>query len=166
MLPRDRTGEHHQRSDTSDKADTSEGRFVLAIPVKLRYPDYPPMFEQVIEPTVKRFESVPRHSRAKHFQALGLVKDVRSFSEFESRVTSLPTEQARGAAFEVFAEACLATQRIYQAREVWPESSLPSALRQQLRLPFMDMGVDGVFVTAAGDPVCYQSKFRIGRPAL
>jgi len=29
-----------------------------------------------------------------------------------------------------------------------------------------DMGVDGVFVTPAEEPVCYQSKFRTGRPAL
>ena len=43
---------------------------------------------------------------------------------------------------------------------------MPSALRQQLRLPFMDMGIDGVFVTAADDPVCYHTKFRYGRPPL
>ncbi len=124
------------------------------------------MFEQVHEPTETRSENAPRHPKARHFQGLGLVNGVRNFTEFEARVTSLPTEQARGAAFEVFAEACLATQRIYQAREVWPGNSTPSTLRQQLRLPSIDMGVDGVFVTAAGDPVCYQSKFRIGRPAL
>jgi predicted helicase len=29
-----------------------------------------------------------------------------------------------------------------------------------------DMGIDGVFVTATEEPVCYQSKFRTGRPAL
>jgi superfamily II DNA or RNA helicase len=29
-----------------------------------------------------------------------------------------------------------------------------------------DMGVDGVFVTPAEEPVCYQSKFRTGRPSL
>lgn len=43
---------------------------------------------------------------------------------------------------------------------------MPSALRQRLRLPPTDMGVDGVFVTTAEEPVCYQSKFRIGRPSL
>ena len=91
---------------------------------------------------------------------------VQSFAKLEARIAALPTEQARGAALEVFAEACLATQRVYQAREVWPGNSMPSALRQQLRLPMADMGVDGVFVTPAEEPVCYQSKFRTGRPAL
>ena len=67
---------------------------------------------------------------------------VRSFAELEARIAALPTEQARGAALEIFAEACLATQRVYQAREVWPGNSMPSALRQQLSLPMADMGVD------------------------
>jgi len=110
--------------------------------------------------------NLPRHTKAKHFHGLGLMSGVQSFAELEARIAALPTEQARGAALEVFAEACLATQRIYQAREVWPGNSMPSALRQQLRLPMADMGVDGVFVSSAEEPVCYQSKFRTGRPAL
>lgn len=110
--------------------------------------------------------NLPRHPKAKHFHGLGLMAGVQSFAELEARIAALPTEQARGAALEVFAEACLATQRVYQAREVWPGNSMPSALRQQLRLPMADMGVDGVFVTPADEPVCYQSKFRTGRPAL
>jgi superfamily II DNA or RNA helicase len=110
--------------------------------------------------------NLPRHPKAKHFHGLGLMSGVQSFAEIEARIAALPTEQARGAALEVFAEACLATQRIYQAREVWPGNSMPLALRQQLRLPMADMGVDGVFVSSAEEPVCYQSKFRTGRPAL
>ena len=110
--------------------------------------------------------NLPRHPKAKHFHALGFMAGVQSFAELETRIAALPTEQARGAALEVFAEACLATQRVYQAREVWPGNSMPSALRQQLRLPMADMGVDGVFVSSAEEPVCYQSKFRTGRPAL
>lgn len=110
--------------------------------------------------------NLPRHPKAKHFHGLGLIAGVQNFAELEVRIAALPTEQARGAALEVFAEACLATQRVYQAREVWPGNSMPSALRQQLRLPIADMGVDGVFVTAADEAVCYQSKFRTGRPAL
>ena len=43
---------------------------------------------------------------------------------------------------------------------------MPRVLRQRLRLPVADMGVDGVFVTATDEAVCYQSKFRTGRPAL
>ena len=110
--------------------------------------------------------NLPRHPKAQHFHELGLISGVRSFAQLEERIAALPSEQARGAALEVFAEACLATQRVYQAREVWPGNSMPSELRQQLRLPMADMGIDGVFVTAAEEPVCYQSKFRTGRPAL
>ena len=110
--------------------------------------------------------NLPRHPKAKHFHSLGLLAGVQCFAELEARIAALPSEQARGAALEIFAEACLATQRIYQAREVWPGNSMPSALRQQLRLPLADMGVDGVFISAADEPVCYQSKFRTGRPAL
>lgn len=100
------------------------------------------------------------------FQRAGLFAGVKSFEELEARIAKLPDEQARGAALEVFAEACLATQRVYQAREVWPGNSMPPALRQRLRLPLADMGVDGVFVTAADEAVCYQSKFRTDRPTL
>ncbi len=110
--------------------------------------------------------NLPRHPQAKHFHRLGLTAEVQSFAGLEARIAALPTEQARGAAFEIFAEACLATQRIYQARQVWPGNSMPSTLRQQLRLPSADMGVDGVFVTPTDEPVCYQSKFRTGRPTL
>ncbi len=124
------------------------------------------MFEHALKPSKTFSGDTPRHHKAKHFRDLNLVTGVRNFTELEARIALLPTEQARGAALEVFAEACLATQRIYQAREVWPGNSMPSALRQQLRLPLVDMGVDGVFVTTAEEPVCYQAKFRIGRPAL
>lgn len=108
----------------------------------------------------------PLHHKATAFQRSGLFAGLKSFAELETRIANLPDEQSRGSALEVLAEACLATQRVYQAREVWPGSSMPMALRQRLRLPMTDMGVDGVFVTAADEAVCYQSKFRTGRPAL
>ena len=110
--------------------------------------------------------SHPKHVKAKHVSESGLFAGIQNFAMLEERIAALPAEQGRGAAFEVFAEACLATQRIYQAREVWPGNSMPSALRQQLRLPLVDMGVDGVFVTPTDEAVCYQSKFRTRRPTL
>ena len=69
-------------------------------------------------------------------------------------------------ALEVFAEAWLATQRLPQAREVWPGSTAPPSLQQKLRLPLKDMGVDGIFEAVANEPTCYQVKFRTGRPQL
>ncbi len=95
-----------------------------------------------------------------------LFADLNTFEQFEERIIALPTERARGAAFEVFAEAWLATQRISQARKIWPADSVPSEIQTKLRLPLKDMGVDGVFDTALDEYVCYQAKYRTGRPSL
>lgn len=43
---------------------------------------------------------------------------------------------------------------------------MPVEMRKHLRLPLVDMGVDGVFLKSTNEPVTYQSKFRTGRPAL
>ena len=72
----------------------------------------------------------------------------------------------RGDAFEVFAEAYLATQKLVGAEEVWPADQVPIAVLQTCRLPIQDMGADGVYKTWAGQYNAYQSKFRTGRPAL
>ena len=108
----------------------------------------------------------PRHPHSTRLAHQRLFAGVRSFAELETRIAALPTERERGAAFDVFAECWLATQRIPQARNVWPGSTAPLALLQKLRLPIKDMGVDGVFETAAEQATCYQVKFRTGRPSL
>jgi predicted helicase len=72
----------------------------------------------------------------------------------------------RGYAFEVFAEAYLATQKVVGAEEVWPADQVPIAVLQVCSLPVKDMGADGVYKTYAGQFTAYQSKFRTGRPAL
>jgi predicted helicase len=72
----------------------------------------------------------------------------------------------RGDAFEVFAEAYLATQKLVGAEEVWPADQVPIAVLQACRLPIQDMGADGVYETYGGQFNAYQSKFRTGRPAL
>ena len=95
-----------------------------------------------------------------------LFADLTTFGQLEQRIIALPNERARGAAFEVFAEAWLATQRLSQARNIWPADSVPSQVQADLRLPLKDMGVDGVFDTAMDEHVCYQAKFRSGRPSL
>jgi superfamily II DNA or RNA helicase len=107
-----------------------------------------------------------RHPKATFFVQQHLFAGLTSFAELERRIAALPDEQSRGAAFEVFAEAYLATQRIHQAREVWPGDTMPPSLQQRLRLPLKDMGVDGVFVTTSDETACYQVKFRTGRPSL
>ena len=59
--------------------------------------------------------SAPRHRSALHFSASGLFSGLTSFAELEKRIVDLPTRQQRGDAFEVFAEAYLATQKVNQA---------------------------------------------------
>ncbi|MCY2996009.1 MAG: Helicase associated domain protein [Planctomycetota bacterium] len=114
-----------------------------------------------------RDESQPRHPKTREFVSRGLFEGVSCFEEFERRVADLPTPNERGDAFEVFAEAYLATSPIVQAKHVWPFSSIPIAVRQQLRLDTgIDMGVDGVLENGLGQFAAYQVKFRTDRPAL
>ena len=108
----------------------------------------------------------PRHPRARHLVARGLFDRLGNFAELEARIAALPTQQDRGDAFEVFAEAYLATQKLVGAEEVWPADQVPIAVLQACRLPIKDMGADGVYKTWAGQYNAYQSKFRTGRPAL
>jgi superfamily II DNA or RNA helicase len=107
-----------------------------------------------------------RHPRARHFSASGLFGGLGSFAELEARIAALDGNKERGDAFEVFAEAYLATQKITQSDEVWPGETLPIALIKQLSLPLSDMGVDGVYRTLDGAHHAYQVKFRSRRPAL
>ena len=60
----------------------------------------------------------PRHPASQKFLTSSLYDDLRSFAELERRIMDLPETQ-RGDAFEVFAEALLATQNKYQAKKVW-----------------------------------------------
>ena len=52
-----------------------------------------------------------QHPKAASFVRQNLFAGVTSFTELETRIAALPDEQLRGAAFEAFAEAYLATQR-------------------------------------------------------
>ncbi len=79
-------------------------------------------------------------------------------------MAALPDEQARGDAFEVFAEACLATLRQHDAAEVWPLTAVPLDVLRSLALGTSDFGVDGVVKTPLGHFNAYQVKFRTDRP--
>ena len=107
-----------------------------------------------------------RHPKATCFVQRHLFSGLTSFAELESKIAALPDEQARGAAFEVFAEAYLATQRKYDAAQVWPHGSVPLDTLKNLGLTQQDLGVDGVLQTLLGQFNAYQVKFRTGRPAL
>jgi hypothetical protein len=108
-----------------------------------------------------------KHSRTGHFLQQGLFHDLQSFSQLESRISGLETTKDRGDAFEVFAQGYLATQKIVQAKEVWPFDKIPEKVKQRIAISTpKDMGVDGVFETTLGEHAAYQVKFRTGRPSL
>lgn len=106
------------------------------------------------------------HPKSASFARQNLFAGLTAFSELETRIASLPDERSRGDAFEVFAEAYLATQRKHDAAQVWPLNATPTTVLQQLGLGNKDYGVDGVFRTLLGHFNAYQVKFRSNRPAL
>ena len=108
----------------------------------------------------------PKHTKAAYFLQTGLFHDLSSFGELERRITELP-EIEHGDAFEVFAEAYLATCRFREAQEVWPWNRVPLPILDELfRRTGRDVGVDGVFRTRANEYHAYQAKFRANRPEL
>ena len=107
-----------------------------------------------------------QHPKAASFVRQNLFAGVTTFAELETRVAALPDEQSRGDAFEVFAEAYLATQRKHDAANVLPLSSVPTQFLQPFGLAVKDYGVDGVFKTLLGNFNAYQVKFRTNRTAL
>jgi len=110
---------------------------------------------------------IPKHPKARSFLQKRLFHGLSSFSELESRISSLPTKKDRGNAFEVFAEAYLATQPGAQAKEVWPFATIPLPIKERFGLDTgIDMGVDGIFQTYQDQFSAYQVKFRFGRPSL
>jgi superfamily II DNA or RNA helicase len=108
----------------------------------------------------------PRHRRTGHFVARNLFDRLEGFADLEARIAALPTERDRGDAFEVFAEAYLASQKLVGAEEVWPDDQVPIAVLNAHALPAKDMGADGVYKTWAGQYNAYQVKFRTGRSPL
>ncbi len=98
---------------------------------------------------------------------MGFFKGLNSFSDLEARISALPGNKERGDAFEIFAEAYLATQKITLAQEVWPFETIPPEQRRTLSLDTgRDMGVDGTYLTSDGELRAYQVKFRSNRPSL
>ena len=63
----------------------------------------------------------------------GLFDRLNSFADLEAGFSALPSNKERGDAFEIFAEAYLATQKIAQAQEVWPFEAIP--LKQRTDAP-------------------------------
>lgn len=108
-----------------------------------------------------------RHPATTRFLNKGLFDGLSSFAEIEARISALPSNKEIGDAFEVFAEAYLATQKIVQAREVWPFEAIPLEQRKAIGLDTgTDKGVDGTYSTIDDELRAYQVKFRSRRPSL
>ncbi len=108
-----------------------------------------------------------KHSSGNRLQGNGLFDGLNSFDALEARISALPGNKERGDAFEIFAEAYFATQKIAQAQEVWPFEAMPLEQRKALSLDTgRDMGVDGTYLTIDGELRAYQVKFRSNRPSL
>ena len=110
--------------------------------------------------------TTPRHAKTRQFSSSDLFRGLDSFAQLEDRIERLPTPQEIGTAFEVFAEAYIATQKSLQAEEVWPEGTIPQSILRKFKLPLKDLGVDGVFRTWSSEHHGYQVKFRTDRPSL
>ena len=54
---------------------------------------------------LKETSTRPKHRRTGYFVGLTLFDRLEGFADLEARIAALPTQQERGDAFEVFAEA-------------------------------------------------------------
>src|SRR5206468_8659858 len=108
----------------------------------------------------------PSHPKARSYFQRGLFDALTSFRELERRVSALATKGERGDAFEIFAEAYLATVAVEKAKHVWPGASVPHSLRKRLALTIGDKGIDAIFETQLGEHHAYQAKFCTGRRSL
>jgi|APGre2960657373_1045057.scaffolds.fasta_scaffold16907_3 hypothetical protein len=78
-----------------------------------------------------------KHSRAPVLISQGIFDSVKTFRDFEQRVSALfdTNTKAQGDAFEIFVEAYLATQPILQCQETWLVGDIPVEIRESLNLP-------------------------------
>lgn len=62
----------------------------------------------------------PKHQKAAEYSRNDFFRGIESFDQLEEKISALPDRKAEGDAFEVFAEAYLATQRRYDTQDIWP----------------------------------------------
>jgi hypothetical protein len=106
-----------------------------------------------------------KHKKCSYFVNIGLFANLIKFEDLETRIAALPQEE-RGNAFEVFAQAYLATQGVTQATQVWSFDEVPQHVRAELGLSDRDMGIDGVILTNQDIYQAYQVKYRSDRESL
>ena len=84
---------------------------------------------------LKAMTTRPKHRRTAYFVGLTLFDRLEGFADLEACIAALPTKQDRGDAFEVFAEAYLATQKLVGAEEVWHADQVPISVLRACSLP-------------------------------
>jgi hypothetical protein len=104
---------------------------------------------------------MPVHPKARSLVQEGLFRSLSSFNELESRIAGLSSDKTKADAFEVFAEAYLATQRKHDAEKVWPFDAVELSLVTELGLLEKDYGIDGLFRTCLGDLNAYQVEIAL-----
>ena len=123
----------------------------------------------IARPTIGLYQAImstPRHLKTNHYLNSGLFDDLKSFNQLESLIQNLPTNQDKGDALEVFAEAYLAVQKQFQVQNIWSFENVPLSIKQELHLPNQDMGIDGVYKDIQKNLCAYQVKFRSDRSSL
>ena len=109
-----------------------------------------------------------QHPEARKLISQGVFDSIKSFKDFEGRVTKLIEINTTlgGNAFEIFVEAYLINQPKMQCAEVFVVKQLPLDITKELNLPNDGKGVDGVYKSFSEISVPYQVKFRSNRPPL
>jgi len=109
-----------------------------------------------------------QHPEARKLISQGVFDSIKSFKDFEGRVTKLIEINTTlgGDAFEIFVEAYLINQPKMQCEKVFVVKQLPLDISKELNLPNDGKGVDGVYKSFSEISVPYQVKFRSNRPPL
>lgn len=95
---------------------------------------------------------------------IDLARDVTSWPELETLIAALPTEQARGKAFEEFCTAYFALSDLFNFKEIYSHNEIPPSLCRQRGYPeTRDIGIDGLGLTHDDRLFAWQAKFRSDR---
>lgn len=87
-----------------------------------------------------------------------------SFKELEQLIEALPTTKQRGDAFEEFIFAYLNIKKqLYQVKEVFMSTTIPSKYLTKYKIEKKDSGIDGLIIRNDNTVAAYQVKFRTGR---
>jgi superfamily II DNA or RNA helicase len=87
-----------------------------------------------------------------------------SWKELEKVIESLPTTKQRGDAFEEFVFAYLNIKKqLYQVKEVYMSTDIPTKYLTKYKIEKKDSGIDGLIIRDDDSAAAYQVKFRTGR---